>query len=386
MKLATGLALLGLAAAQPSLADPVRDGALAKQGERLFPLLTALETAALPSGVSAMLAARRQRIGACGETARCVVGAALWTDAERDLLAGAVPSRLVGALATAEQLPDDGARAEILREIDGLNGVIRVYAMGATLRYPKIDGPDPDESFLEAQQRVTQSVAFGAASQHDPVTALDPSIALSLALLDVAGRDDAAVWEPLDAEVRNGPAMTLTKTLDWSRWPYTAIIVPGEGPDDLATPLSPLGKVRVRLAAQQYSQGAAPFIIVSGGAVHPRGTRFAEAWEMRRALIERFGIAADHVLIDPYARHTTTNLRNAARLLMALRAPTGREALIVTSEEQSSYIESPGFAARNQQELGYQPGTIGKRLSPTALPFQPAVQSLRRDPRDPLDP
>lgn len=382
MKLATGLALLGLAAAQPSLADPVRDGALARQGERLFPLLTALEPAALPSDVSAMLAARRQRILACGETARCVMGAALWTDAERDLLAGAVPSRR----ATAQQLPDDGARAEVLREIDGLNGVIRVYAMGGTPRYPKIDGPNPDESVLEAEQRVTQSVAFGAASRGDPVTVLDPSVGLSLALLEVAGRDDAAAWEPLDADVRNGPAMALAKTLDWSRWPYAAIIVPGEGPDDLATPLSPLGKVRVRLAAQQYSQGAAPFIIVSGGAVHPRSTRFAEAWEMRRALIERFGIPANHVLIDPYARHTTTNLRNVARLLITLRAPMGREALIVTSEEQSRYIESPGFAARNQQELGYQPGTIGKRLSPTALPFRPAVQSQRRDPGDPLDP
>lgn len=386
MKLATGLALLGLAAAQPSLADPVRDGALARQGERLFPLLAALEPAGLPSGVSAMLAARRQRIGACGGTARCVAGAALWTNAERDLLAGAVPSRRVGARVTAEQLPDDGARAEILREIDGLNGVIRVYAMGATPRYPKIDGPDPDESFLEAEQRVTQSIALGTASGDDPVTALDPSIGLSLALLDVAGRDDAAAWEPLDADARNGPAMALAKTLDWSRWSYTAIIVPGEGPDDLATPLSPLGKVRVRLAAEQYAQGAAPFIIVSGGAVHPRGTHFAEAWEMRRALIERFGVPADHILIDPYARHTTTNLRNAARLLIALRAPTGREALVVTSEEQSRYIESPGFTARNQQELGYQPGTIGKRLTATAMTFLPAVQSLRRDPRDPLDP
>ncbi len=386
------MAALAMLAAQPSLTAPVRDGHFAALGERLFPVLTSIDNATLQGSggdagaISTVLTSRRQRIAACNETPECVIRAALWPDAERDVLAKAAELVLSNRHRSNDQVPDDGVRPEVEREIAGLNAILKVYALGMTPRYPRIDGPDPNEGDPEARQRVVQSVEFSQTSQDDPVTVLDPSIGLSLALLDVSGRDDAAAWEPLDSDAHNGPALGLAKRVDWSRYRYTAIIVPGEGPEDLVTPLSPLGKARIRLAAEQYQDGVAPFIIVSGGAVHPRGTHHVEAWEMRRGLIERFGIPADHILIDPYARHTTTNLRNAARLLMALHAPMDRDALIVTSVEQSRYIESPGFAERNQHELGYQPGILGKRLSSTALPFRPAVQSRRHDPADPLDP
>jgi hypothetical protein len=386
------LAALAMVAAQPSLTAPVRDGHFAALGERLFPALTSIDGATLPDSggdagaISTMLSSRRQRMAACNAVPECVISAALWTDAERDALAKAAELVLSKRNRPNDQVPDDGVRPEVEREIAGLNSILKVYAMGMTPRYPRIDGPDPSEGGLEARQRIVQSVEFSQTSQDDPVTVLDPSIGLSLALLDVAGRDDAAAWEPLDSDAHNGQALALAKRVDWSRYRYTAIIVPGEGPDDLLTPLSPMGKARIRLAAGQYRDGVAPFIIVSGGAVHPRGTHHVEASEMRRGLIERFGIPTDHILIDPYARHTTTNLRNAARLLMALHAPMDRDALVVTSAEQSRYIESPGFAERSQHELGYQPGTLGKRLSSTALPFRPAVLSRRHDPLDPLDP
>jgi hypothetical protein len=128
------------------------------------------------------------------------------------------------------------------------------------------------------------------------------------------------------------------------------------------------------------------FIIVSGAAVHPKGSRFVEAVEMRKALIERFHVPADRIVIEPYARHTTTNLRNATRRLVALGAPISQPALIVANAEQSRYIESPEFAARNPAELGYEPGSIGPRLSPFELEFRPSLRSLRVDPWDPLDP
>ena len=41
---------------------------------------------------------------------------------------------------------------------------------------------------------------------------------------------------------------------------------------------------------------------------------------------------------------------------------------------------------RNTAELGYMPGTISRRLSVYDLEFRPSRQSLRHDPRDPLDP
>jgi hypothetical protein len=208
---------------------------------------------------------------------------------------------------------------------------------------------------------------------------------LAIALLDTNNRDEPAAFEPLEAKF-NSDALAKAKAVDWHRYRYSAIIVPGNGPDDLATPLSVRGKLHVRMAAERFADGIAPFIIVSGGNVHPRGTRFVEAVEMRQALIKRYGVPADSVVIEPYARHTTTNLRNATRRLVALGAPLSMQALIVTSRVQSVYIASTAFSDRNLTELGYQPGKVGPRLSPTELPFQPSISSMRVDPMDPLDP
>jgi hypothetical protein len=135
-----------------------------------------------------------------------------------------------------------------------------------------------------------------------------------------------------------------------------------------------------------YAQGLAPFLIVSGGAVHPRGTTHVEALEMRRALIERYGVPADAIVIDPYARHTTTNVRNATRRLIAMGAPLDRDMLVVSNKAHVDSIASPAFAARNARELGYQPATLSARIAPTAVALRPSRDSLRIDPADPLDP
>ena len=107
---------------------------------------------------------------------------------------------------------------------------------------------------------------------------------------------------------------------------------------------------------------------------------------MRQALIARYNIPPDAILVEPYARHTTTNLRNAARLLAQLNNPLAREALIVSDAEHIASIASTEFVNRNLRELGYQPGVIGRRLSSDALVFQPSAASSRIDPADPLDP
>jgi hypothetical protein len=71
---------------------------------------------------------------------------------------------------------------------------------------------------------------------------------------------------------------------------------------------------------------------------------------------------------------------------MAMGAPLDRDALIVCNPSQSQYVESAIFAERNDKELGYQPGRIGPRVSPTELVFRPDRESARIDPLDPLDP
>src|ERR1700761_6585738 len=158
------------------------------------------------------------------------------------------------------------------------------------------------------------------------------------------------------------------------------------GTEDGEVHLSPVGGFRVRLAAQRWREGKAPFLIVSGGHVHPNKTPYAEAIEMKAALVRDYAVPAEAIFVDPYARHTTTNLRNAVRILFRAGAPMDRAMLITTSKDQSLSIELPSFAARNTTELGYVPITGVKRLTPFDVSALPNIISLHADMTDPLDP
>jgi DUF218 domain len=125
---------------------------------------------------------------------------------------------------------------------------------------------------------------------------------------------------------------------------------------------------------------------VSGGHVHPDRTPYSEAVEMKRELMARDHIPEAAVVIEPYARHTTTNLRNAARLLFQMGAPLETAMVITASEDTSQYIQSREFRDRCARELGYQPVDIFDRLSPFDLAARPNLVSLHADPQDPLDP
>ncbi|MDF0542310.1 YdcF family protein [Sphingobium sp. H39-3-25] len=372
-------------AAAPAHAGVVRDAVTDRLSQRLFPLLDALghDPASVrgimaKASIATLLEARKARRAACERDQSCIAQALIWPPAEVEAMASAAPA--LPGLST----PDDGMAAQAKREIEGINRIVRTYGLGDVPPYPQIDGAgtiDPQErsSRLQAADWLSRTPREGSAQ------ALDPSIDYALALLDASDRTDAIDFDPLTGGT-NAPAIQRARTIDWRRYRYTALIVTGVGPEMADMALSPFGKYHLRLAANRFAQGEAPFIIVSGGRAHPRATRFVEAMEMRKALIERYGVPEDAILIEPYARHTTTNLRNAARLLLAMNAPRDRDSLIVCNPGQSAAIESANFAKRNNDELGYQPGTIVARLSLTELVFRPSSKALRVDPRDPLDP
>jgi hypothetical protein len=353
--------------------------------QRLFPLFDAaghdpatLDRIKAGPGVSTLLRARQDRRAACGQDLVCAAQAMIWTPADLETM-----GRAVSAL-TNLPTADDGASAQIRREMGGVNAIVRTYGLGQVPSYPQIDGAgmiDPQER----QARLQAADWLSRTPRDKSAQALDPSIDYALALLDVSDRTDAIGYEPLMGGA-NAPAMARAKTIDWSRYRFSAMILTGVGPEVDGMPLSPYGKYHLRLAASRFAQGDIPFIIVTGGRAHPRATRFAEAEEMRRALIDRYGVPADAILIESYARHTTTNLRNASRLLMAMGAPLDDDALIVCNPQQSAMIESVQFTKRNADELGYQPGQIGRRFSPTELAFRPSPMSARLDPRDPRAP
>jgi hypothetical protein len=372
------LLCMTFAAIQPASAAKAEDKVIAALGKRLFPVVVAMDQAQASAGVRAMLAERRRRLAACADDAVCRIDASVWKEGEIDLV-----SKMAAGNRQAAEAREH--RDAIRRELMGLNAILDVYGKGGTPPYPKIDGPigTKDSERLAADVAVAASIS--EVSRDEAVAAFDPSIGLALALIDVNDRLDAIAFEPLGGGL-NADAFQRARTLDWSRYRYTAIIVLGAGPEDLLTPLSARGKLHVKVAAQRYFSGQAPFIIVSGAAVHPRETRFVEAVEMRRALIERYEVPAHAIVIEPYARHTTTNLRNAARLLMSMKAPTDRDALVLSDPRHIDAVESPEFVARNQRELGYQPGKIGERTSPFDIVFRPSPDSVRVDPLDPLDP
>jgi hypothetical protein len=369
-----------LAAALPLQAAPAADQHWSLLAGRLFPVVSSMKQE--PATVAALLDSRKKRMASCAQAPKCLLLAATWTDAEMAALADAVPA---AAPSHQPAAADDGVRAQVVRELRGLNAILQVYGFGNQPRYPTIDGPLEKPGTSDFRTLLADAITLADAARNDPAARLDPSIALALALLDVNDRHEAASFEPLD-QGHNAAALARARSIDWKRYRYTSIIVPGVGPENPIIPLSARGKLHVQLAASRFAEGDVAFIIVSGAAVHPRGSQFVEAVEMRKALIERYHVPADRIVIEPYARHTTTNLRNVTRRLVALGAPAGQAALIVANTEQSRYIESPEFAARNAAELGYEPGAVGPRLSPFLLEFHPSLRSLRVDPLDPLDP
>ena len=373
-----------LAAAAPlhaAPAAPAGDQHWALMAKRMFPMVASIGPGERSApALAAVLESRRKRIDACQLAPKCLFLASTWNDAEMEAVAAAVPPS-----ANRPVMADDGIRAQVVRELRGLNAVLQTYGFGTQARYPMIDGPVEPVSGADFKALVADAIWMADAGKGDPAVGLDSSIALAVSLIDANERADAVAFEPLD-QAHNAAPFALARKTDWKRYRYSAIIIPGVGPENPTIALSARGKLHLQLAARRFAQGDVAFIITSGAAVHPKGSHFVEAVEMRKTLVERFGIPAERIVIEPYARHTTTNLRNATRRLAAMGAPLDKPALIVANADQSRYISSPEFAARNPAELGYDPGIVGQRFSPYELEFRPSPRSLRVDPWDPLDP
>jgi len=265
----------------------------------------------------------------------------------------------------------------------GLAYAADVYLLGQKPTYGKIDGMTIDLKDPQVRRAVTDSLKrlLGA-----PQAALFYYLPLKTALtaLKLNGRTEAVRYEPLTGGLNAAPADAIKKT-DFSRYTYSAILVPGLGPEKPDVRLTAGGKARCRMAAAVFNKGEAAFLIVSGGHVHPIKTPFCEAVEMKKYMVDSLKMDETRILIEPYARHTTTNLRNATRLLVQTGMPVTLPVLIVTDPAQSAYINK-GMAKTARRDLGYLPYKNLKILSPTQTVFLPNLQSLQANPMDPLDP
>ena len=296
--------------------------------------------------------------------------------------------RASGAFAKYASKTDEELLLSAWKEaMGGLTFIFDTYALGKRGRYPNIDSASYDvKSRMYRTYLLAASHAL-AEDLGDWTLWFQPNLAFALNLLDMNNRDEAGRHEPM-AYGENQKAVEYIPGIDWSKYPYSVIMQPGHGPDIADIPLSPMGKLRVKLVAERYHKGMAPLIILSGGYVHPYQTPFAEATEMKKALIEQYGVPERAIIIEPHARHTTTNFRNSARLMYRYGIPFDKMALCTSTMDQVVYITNPAyqFKERNLRELGYLPYELFQKISPHDVEFKPVITSLHLDPLDPLDP
>ncbi|WP_412467509.1 YdcF family protein [Pedobacter sp. KLB.chiD] len=268
------------------------------------------------------------------------------------------------------------------QDANAINYAIGVYVEGNKPNYPKIDSI----SFSSKDKEYAELTATNAwlALQSDHQLFFEPAMQFALQALELNERNEAADDEPMDKGVNFAAHKQIKKT-DWKKYPYSVILVPGAGPEEKDVALSAGGMIRCRLAALQYKKGVAPFIVVSGGRVHPYKTKFSEAYEMKKFLMQVLEIPESVIIMEPHARHTTTNLRNCARLMFRYGMPIDKPGLACTVKSQSYYITNI-LPERCKKELGYYPYKNGKRLSDTESEFYLNTTSLQIDFDEPLDP
>lgn len=337
---------------------------------------------------------------ACKQDMVCALKPLVWTGEETRAISHAL-SRLYSAeplLRTlvrqklrpsgTYQLYADRSDAELLAHAwevcaSGLNEIVSVYGQGQAPRYPLIDASSLDPASEGFRQEVAP--ALQSLANRGEANFFQPSLTIAVQLLTENHRDEAARFEPMETGANKAALLAIGK-MPWAKYAYSVIVVPGAGGGTEADPLTPAGRRRITLAAQAYHDGKAPLILVSGGYVHPAQTRFAEADEMKKALIQHFQVPEAAILIDPHARHTTTNMRNAAREIFRYGIPMQKPALMVSDPAQTAYIAGQVFSDRCLREMGYVPYRNLQPVSDSSLSFTPLLESLEQDPLDPLDP
>jgi len=348
------------------------------------------------------LAGLTKAADSCSMEIICHVEAVLWTESE----IGKIGNRIVAMWEQEEEIKHlvihhmraSGCFQLYAEESDkvmiqkawedaakGINHIIEVYALSGEQRYPAIDSVSYDIAQRYYKMLIDSMMGLLKEKSSGMKLFFQPSLAFALGLLDMNNRDESARFEPMMSG-ENRAAFEAIPEIEWEKYPYSVMLVPGHGPDEPQIALSPLAKIRDELAAMRYKAGQAPLIIVSGGYVHPFQTPFCEALEMKRDLMARHNIPEYAILIEPHARHTTTNFRNAARLIYRYGIPADKKALVTTGKYQSYYIKDMNLDERCRKELGYIPYELFERLNPYDVEWKPKLEALHQDAIDPLDP
>lgn len=279
------------------------------------------------------------------------------------------------------------------RYVEAIRYMIGVYGNGSSARSSEDDmlynvtGPD----WNYHMRAYTDYLASPFSGHTQPPFDV---IHTAINFLEVNERDNAVWFYDLN-EKQNKAARTRAQRLDWSKYPYAAMVVLGMGPELTNERLSPQSKMRVGMALTELRKGRAPFIVTSGGAVHPPKTPYTESAEMRHWLQQQYQLDDKYIVMEPHSRHTTTNLRNTARQLHSMGAPKDKPYLIITGSDQYQYIlqRGPHYAYNNtlmyagERDLGYKLGHVKAVDDRFLIEYSPNWDKVFLvDPLDPLDP
>ena len=398
-----------LSIAQPIGYTPVKSGSIVQ--DKNFYLLTLLQQSEVAKSLQAneeltklqksKISNIKSAISDCADVV-CIAKAFKWTYSEIATISktlkeemkknSSLQQMVANHLRSSKSyvLFDDLKDAELLVKAweicaNGMNHSISVYGQAKEANYPKIDSISYNIQSKSFQETLT-FWATDVLSQTDETSDFFGVVLdYTLSLLYLNHRDEAARYEPM-ALLENKAAIDYIPTINWDEYPYASILVLGIGSEIYGVKLTPGGKLNVRVAARQFKEGLAPLLIVSGGHVHPYRTTSCEAINMKEELIAKYGIDEKHILIDPHARHTTTNLRNASRLLFSYGTKTDKPSLVTSNPSHRAYTESQRFLDRNLKELGYLPMSMKERLNSTTMVFLPLEISFQQNPLEPLDP
>lgn len=269
-------------------------------------------------------------------------------------------------------------------EAKGIDHIVNAYLLHRDLIYPTIDSAKystQSSAYFDTIKTLLQEEINHASK--DKIF-FQPLLHLGLVILQLNGRNEAGRFEP--APAINMPAYKKARSTDWDKYPYSAILVYGSGPAKESIHFSKENEVRCDSAVAVYKKGVAPFIIVSGGFVHPFMTHHCEAIEMRNYLVNKCNIPANVVIIEPYARHTTTNIRNANRILIENKFPLSKPVLGVSSQSHIDYIVGKQFVGVFHRDIGFVPFTGVQRVSECEASYLPLISSMQINSEEPLDP
>lgn len=346
--------------------------------DKVFPLLAdvgdrKVHDVAAVAALATDRDARLRAATACAD-APCVVSKVGFTADEASATAAAIVDALgaeAPTVATAIRKAGVAARFATKPDAEFLRAAYADALVAATAALGGYATPAVAKTAADA-------LPVGKARVHEPL------VEVLTRGLAAAKRDEATRYEPL-VTGENQKALAALATIDWKAFPFAAILVPGLGPVTLDTPLSEGGRLRCDYARARFDKKLAPLIVLSGGHVHPDRTPYSEAIEMKKYLRAQ-GVPESAILVDPHARHTTTNLRNVGRILLRAGVPADRPLLVTTDLGQTLYMSGTGFTKRCQDELGYVPWRAFGGLSSFDTCFVPSTLVMYADARDPLDP